>query len=163
MLDKLLHPHPGASEPESGGQYPGTQALSIEDYHRILQESFGAVAADIARLRAEVGVATDRSASVKVLAVNQTYQIPTGPWRSVYISRPSYAEVFSKGASNFTDLNIAFDGTFTGIVSYQGISVFPYFGWHEFQLQTASTMAASWSIDVFFTTRQYEATSYFGY
>lgn len=162
MLRKYLVNQMMASQPESGGQMPDTERLNLEDYHRILQESYGAIAADIAKLRAEVANASDRNAMVRVKTMDINYQIPTGPWRSVVISRPSYAEAFLN-YGGFTDIKITFDNTVSGYIAYQGITTFPFFDFSTFLCHIGGQFTTGWSMDVFFTTRLYEFMPWTGY
>lgn len=162
MLDKFRHPA-WASSPESDGQMPGTQPMTPEQYFEMLSANYGRIAADIVKLREEIGAAEDKHAMVQVSTLGQMYTIPTGPWRSVVISRPSYAETFVSGAAFNSDVWITFDNTMSGIVSYDGVTVFPYLGFNAFKLYPFGNPAANWSISVFFTSRLYEFTSYVGF
>lgn len=93
-------------------------------------------------------------------------QGPTGPWKSIVITRPSYSELFvGNGYSN--DIYIVLDGI-PYLVSYNGITIVPVVGNGSHQVGLTSDglglpASPAWSLDIIWTTRQYELMQYAGF
>lgn len=162
-LSKRRYPD-WSSQPEAGGQMPSDSGPDIEEWKHILEESYGAIAEDIAKLREEVGQASDHHAFVRATALGQQFTIPTGPWRSVLVSRPSYAEFHTTGAAYAHDVIGVFDHSVSWLISHHGISVMPYLGWGSFSIEDAGggAVPSGWAVDVVFTSRLYELMPYVG-
>lgn len=155
-----------ASIPESQARNPDTRRLSTEDYFRILSEQLGQLAVDTANLNAQIREAGDFNTLVRVTQFNTDMLIPSNiKWRSAYLSRPSYGEVTNSTGLTAKDLTIIFEDDFAVIVPFYGQIAIPVFGYTHFRVVNngpggQGTYPAGWSVDLMFTTRQYNPTQW---
>lgn len=168
--------YPGwSSQPEAGGQMPSELGPDLDEWKRILEESYGRIAADIAEIRRHTLQASDESARLHIgvtdlaLAnvigsVPKQFTIPTGPWRSLIVSRPSYNEVIGN-AFYSNDIYLTFDGAYSVVCGYQMLTIAPFLGWKTVQAVSNSGVppSAKFAFDIFFTSREYPASAYTGF